>query len=62
MLRRTLHRDIPNECDREHDVVLVARHVEIIFEPLDACVRDGVAVDVVENVHDNLKYVSISGR
>lgn len=51
----TLHQDVSNKRDTQYDVVLDSLQAQILFQALDSSVRDGIAIDVVHDVHDDLE-------
>ena len=50
----TLHENVANECQAENQVVINALKTKIILEALDASLREGIPVDVVHDIHDDL--------
>lgn len=58
----TLHQDISNKCQAQNNVVLNSLESKVFLESLHTGVRDGVSIDVVHNVHEELLEVSLRSR
>ena len=55
----TLHQDVSNKCQAQNNVVLNTLESKVVLETLHTGVRDGVSIDVVHDVHDELLEVSL---
>ena len=57
----TLHCNVTDKGKRQDNIVLDALQAQVGLEALETSLREGIAVDVVHNVHHNLReelYVS----
>lgn len=57
---RTLHEKVTDEKDGDGRVVLDTLEVEVLLQRVEACLRQGVAVEVVEKVHCPKNWLSSS--
>lgn len=57
-----LEQHIADKQDRHGDVKVETAHAQILFEIVQPRLGDGIAVDVVEEVHDAERGLSFEGR
>lgn len=49
-----MHQNVANKREAEHDVIFDPLEFEFCLQSLDSSLREGIPVDVVHDIHDNL--------
>jgi hypothetical protein len=58
LTRWDLHQDVTHEENANTSVELNTSHSQVIFQVVQASLRDGIAVNVVQKVHDAQRWLS----